>query len=364
MMLVCTVTTVDRDPERSLTFNHMSVDDFRSVSPSRWTACLRRCRAARFSCSAAAWPRPLTALAALAVVASSAALAAESPVPRSSNCPSTSFDPPALFQPKDPRQFGAKCDGVTDDSAAFQKAVNAGDVKIAAGTCLINKPVTVRASHRHIRCAPGTILKRTVSDAESMFVYEAGAGALIGDSIVNCSFVGANSVPPLVDFDAPGHWDIPVLTRDNVSNFLLAGNTFRQFFGQAMFQTTGANGGSGDRVIFNTFRSCPLYGPAFVGHMHGYVAYNELVDCTAGVENDHPTDKTGGNIFECNRVTASESAGAITGGVYGGTSNYSGNIVRYNVVLGEKTSILVKPREGGRSAQYYGNSCTKGCRVE
>ncbi|VXA95431.1 conserved hypothetical protein [Burkholderia sp. 8Y] len=303
-------------------------------------------------------------LAVLAVGLCSAALAVESPVPHSANCPLTSFDAPALNRPKDPRQFGAKCDGLTDDSKAFQKAVNAGDVSIAAGVCIINKTVFVRASHRHIQCAPDTILKRTVSDAESMFVYEASAGLLVGDSIVNCNFVGANAVKPHIDFDAPGHWDIPVLTRDNVSNFLLAGNTFRQFYGQAMFQTTGANGGSGDRIVFNTFKSCPFYGPVFVGHMHGYVAYNKLVDCTAGVENDHPTDNTGGNIFECNRVSASEAVGSITGGVHGGTSNYSGNIVRYNVVVGENTTITVRPREGGRSAQYYGNSCTKGCRVD
>ncbi|MFM0053901.1 hypothetical protein [Caballeronia grimmiae] len=305
-----------------------------------------------------------SAFAVLAAGVCSMALGAESPVPHSAKCPLSSFDAPALNRPKDPRQFGAKCDGVTDDSAAFQKAVNAGDIRIAAGTCIINKTVTIRVSHRHIRCAPDTVLKRTVSDAGSMFMYEAGARALIGNSIVNCTFVGANAVRPHIDFNAPGHWDIPVLTRGNVSNFLLAGNTFRQFFGQSMFQTTGANGGSGDRVIFNKFKSCPLYGPAFVGHMHGYVAYNELVDCTAGVENDDPTDNTGGNILECNRVSSSEAVGSITGGVYGGTSNYSGNIVRYNVVLGEKTSIMKEPREGGRSAQYYGNSCTKGCRME
>lgn len=89
-----------------------------------------------------------------------------------------------------------------------------------------------------------------------------------------------------------------MLPRDNVSNFLLAGNSFKQFFGQAFFQTTGANAGNGDRVIFNTFASCPLYDPAFVGHRNGYVAYNWMIGCTAGVENDHATDNTGGNIFD------------------------------------------------------------------
>lgn len=44
--------------------------------------------------------------------------------------------------------YGAKCDGITDDSAAFQDAVNAasvygGIVTIPAGTCLVNSSVTL-----------------------------------------------------------------------------------------------------------------------------------------------------------------------------------------------------------------------------
>ncbi len=82
-----------------------------------------------------------------------------------------------------------------------------------------------------------------------------------------------------------------------------------------------------------------LYGPAFVGHKNGYVAYNRLISCTTGVENDDATKNTGGNIFECNRVTAIGTAGSITGGVIGKKTNYSSNIVRYNVIIGPDTSI-------------------------
>lgn len=309
------------------------------------------------------WLRVLSCLISIMLGWSSVVFAEDSPVPRTALCPLTSFVPPPLLHAKDPRNFGAKCDGVTDDSAAFQKAMDSGDVKVAAGTCLINKTVNVRVSNRHMECAPGTVLKRTVSDANSMFLYEAGAGALVGDSIVNCNFEGANSPLPVVDFKAPGHWDIPVLTRDNVSNFLLAGNTFKQFFGQSQFQTTGVNAGSGDKIIFNAFSSCPLYGPAFVGHRNGYVAYNKLIGCTAGVENDDATDYTGGNIFECNRVTSNGAPGYITGGVQGVHTNYSGNIVRYNIVTGDKTGISKKHQEGGREAQYIENSCIEGCKI-
>ncbi|WP_244144711.1 glycoside hydrolase family 55 protein, partial [Paraburkholderia hospita] len=72
----------------------------------------------------------------------------------------TQYTPPALVNPVNPITYGAKCNGSTDDTAAFQKAINAGDVLVPAGTCVINGTLNVRVSNRHIQCQ-GTILKRT-----------------------------------------------------------------------------------------------------------------------------------------------------------------------------------------------------------
>jgi hypothetical protein len=285
-------------------------------------------------------------------------------LPKHPKCTVASFDRPALHSPRDPRFFGAKCDGMTDDTAAFQKAMDAGDVIVPARTCVIGHTVTIKVGNRRMECAQGAVLKRSVSGAHSMFLYDAADGLMLNNSIVGCTFEGANSPKPVVDWDAPGHWDIPVETSNNVSNFYLAGNTFRQFFGQSMFQTGGANGGNGDRVVFNTFENCPLYGPVFVGHRNGYVGYNKIIGCTAGVENDHATDNTGGNVFECNQVTSGEAPGWITGGVHGGLgTNYSGNIVRYNVVRGEHTGILIEHQGRGRNAKYLENDCGGGCKM-
>lgn len=287
-----------------------------------------------------------------------------SPVPTTANCPTTSYLPPTLVNPGNPVSFGAKCDGQTDDTAAFQAAMDAGDVLVNGGTCLINGTVTVTVSNRHLQCAPGTVLKHTVRQDSNMFAYNgpsSGTG-ISGDSIVGCDFEGANA-NMVIDFNNPGHYDIPVQTNGIVNKFFLAGNTFSSFYGQSMFQTEpGPSAGSGDQIIFNTFKVCPLYGPVFVGATNGYIAYNTLTqDCTAGVENNTASDPTGGNILECNMVT---NTGSITGGAYGPGADYSTNIVRYNIVTGAGTIILETQQQGGKPAQYIGNTCTNGCTIQ
>lgn len=284
-----------------------------------------------------------------------------SPVPTSAACPRTSFTAPTLVNPVDPRAYGAKCDGVTDDTDAFQRAIDASDVKVATGTCLINGKVTITVSDRHLECELGTVLKHTVRTDDSMFQF---SGTISGNSVVNCDFEGANTPQPQHDWNAPGHYDNPVSTSGAVSSFLLAGNTFNQFFGQAMFQTYGStHGGSNDQIVFNTFKSCPLYGPAFVAHTNGYIGYNQVIGCTAGVENDNAQQDTGGNVLECNAITANLAPGYITGGVYGLNADYSANIVRDNVVTGTNTGILETHQQNGQSAQYSNNACTNGCQL-
>jgi hypothetical protein len=283
------------------------------------------------------------------------------------------FIAPALVNPVSPVQFGAKCDGVTDDSAAFQSAVKASDVKVPSGTCVINHPVTVSISNRHIECSAGTTLKQTDGFAGQMFVFGDWGNPYTGDSVVNCNFLGANTVAPQYYDNDARHWDIPIETTDKVSNFFLAGNTFKQFFGQSMFQTYGTvDGGSGDVIEYNTFASCGYYGPVFTAHKNGYIGHNTLTDCALGVENDNTTQIGGNNIIEYNTLTGVYGYGApdmnaavmLTGGAAGG-ANYSTNIVRNNTVSGTSSrtgfhSEIYEHAPGG-TAQYLNNTCGTGC---
>ncbi|BCQ27199.1 hypothetical protein NK8_53880 (plasmid) [Caballeronia sp. NK8] len=278
-----------------------------------------------------------------------------SPVPPTASCPQTSFTPPKLIDPRSPKDFGAKGNGTTDDTRAFQAAVDAGDVLIPAGTYLLNHTVVVTASNRHIQCEPGVTLRKTVRADSNMFNYE---GPSTGNSLVGCNFVGAN--PTRVrDWENPGHYDIPVQTNGAVDNFVLAGNSFRDFFGQSMFQTEGQGGGTGAVLVFNSFANCPLYGIALVGSVNGRIAYNLADNCRMGPENNDATQDSGGNILECNRMV---NGGNITGGSNGeGGVDYSRNIVRHNVLDGGYMQI--SPPERGKAARYIDNTCND-CETE
>lgn len=272
-----------------------------------------------------------------------------SPVPASAECPQTSFTPPRLVDPRSPKEFGAAGNGTTDDTKAFQAAVDAGDVLVPAGTYLLNDTVVITASHRRIQCEPGVTLRKTIRKDGNMFNFE---GPLTGNSLVGCNFVGANPTR-IREWERPGHYDIPVQTNGAVDDFVLAGNSFRDFFGQSMFQTEGQGGGTGDVLVFNSFANCPLYGIALVGSVNGRIAYNLADNCRMGPENNDATQDTGGNVLECNRMI---NGGNITGGSNGeGGVDYSGNIVRHNILDGGYMQI--SPPERGKAARYIGNTC-------
>jgi hypothetical protein len=295
---------------------------------------------------------------------------------------------PALVNPVNPMNYGAVCNGVTNDKDAFKAALAASDVLVPAGkTCVINGQIEITVSNKHIECGAGTILKQTAIGG-SMFLYTAPANVRItGDSIVNCSFLGAGTIPASTDFNDPAkHWNIPILTRDRVDNFILVGNTFDRFYGQAMFQTTGAvDGGHGDQISYNTFKNCGYYGVAFVAHTDGYIGHNTATDCAVGIENDNSSQLSGNNILEYNTVTAIYGYGsadlgasvALSGGCTGNSTNimdYHTNIVRNNAVSGISNAQGSHPGSPSRiyncrgwigpyAAQYINNTCTNGCQV-
>jgi hypothetical protein len=294
---------------------------------------------------------------------------------------------PTLVNPVNPMNYGALCNGTTNDTAAFQAAINASDVLVPANkTCVINGTVNVTTNNRHIQCGANTILKQNVTGPIIFDIKEAVAGQrLTGVSIANCYFLGTNTSPPTTDWNnSAKHWNIPIQTRDRVDNVIIVGNTFDRFYGQAMFETYGVvDGGHGDQISYNTFKNCGYYGPVFIAHTNGYIGHNTMIDCATGVENDivTPAQLSGGNIIEYNTITCIYGYGALdmeacamlTGGTTAG-SNYSTNIVRNNTISGVANAQGAHPGThsriftgirwiGNLAAQYINNSCTNGCEV-
>jgi hypothetical protein len=295
---------------------------------------------------------------------------------------------PTLVNPVSPVSYGAACNGATDDTAAFQAAVNASDVLVPANkTCVINGTINVTTNNRHIQCGANTILKQNVTGPIVFDIKEAVSGQrLTGVSIANCIFIGTNTVPPTTDWNNPvKHWNIPIQTRDRVDNVVIINNTFDRFYGQAMFETYGVvDGGHGDQISYNTFKNCGYYGPVFIAHTNGYIGHNTVIDCAVGVENDvvTPPQLTGNNIIEYNTISCIYGYGApdmaacamLTGGA-SYDQDYTTNIVRNNSISGVANAqgahpgygsfIIIGTRWGPRihPAQYINNSCTAGCQI-
>jgi hypothetical protein len=297
------------------------------------------------------------------------------------------YTAPKLTNVVSPMDFGAKCDGVTDDSAAFQSAVNSGDVLVPANAnCVINKPVMIQVSHKHIECSPGATLLHTDAFAGRMFnIWPPSTSSTIDDiSFVGCGFHGANTDIPQYYADARNN-ETAINVVNRVTNLLVAGNTFHNFYGDAVVQTfaaTPADTGSGYKIISNLFQSCGGNGALFNGTVSGYIGYNTAIDCNMGIASNNASQATGGNMIEYNKITAIYGTGwsgygtsvFLSGGT-GSSEDYSQNIVRYNTVSGqssasgfhglvEPSKILQKANSTLIPAQYIGNLCTDGCVIQ
>jgi hypothetical protein len=285
---------------------------------------------------------------------------------------------PALNNPQNPVSYGADPAGAADSAAAFQRAVEAGDLDVPPGLFRIDGSVHVPGS-RNIRCEPGSALEYTTTGNLAMFNWSGTSNG----SVFNCRFRGVNY---------------------NVNGKAAASSAFQQFiFAQSLGGEGGSNltianndfngiGGfiaaihiyASDRnqpgphnilITHNTFEHCGLYAVQLTSGHDNIISYNTLVDCNGFVEADDLGQMNTGNIIDHNTLLFIHGVGQWGPGLGGYNEmscgawpqgfDYSGNTCSNNVVTGFSgtPAHIIQRVPGGVPARYINNTCSDGCTV-
>lgn len=134
-------------------------------------------------------------------------------------------------------------DGITDDTAALQKALNKGDVNLTGGRIYLIHDSIAMPSFRTLQCQPGTILR---SDNNA-----AGQTAILNFSntshstVIGCMFKGAYT-------KGVSHPNYAVLMSGGSYN-VLVGNTFSNFPAASAVTLSGAT--TANVVVMNDFEN-------------------------------------------------------------------------------------------------------------
>jgi len=265
--------------------------------------------------------------------------------------------------------YGAAGDGITNDVAAFQNAINAGNVYVSSpGTYLLNglgyNGVNV-PSNRTLQCGPGVVLKSTRhDDVDSGIIMFKSAS---NSALLGCTLIGTNTSPTLDSHQ--GNYGVEITASSFIT---LGGNTCSHVFGNSCFHITASGSTPSDHVTVthNDFERTGLYGVAIVQGTNCGISWNVAHDASLGDEANNPSDTNRQNVWENNAVSRSSGNGYgdvfLSGGVAAG-ADYSTDVVRNNVVSGAQAHIHQTCDSSSptcRPAIYFGNSCIGGCSVQ
>jgi Pectate lyase superfamily protein len=271
---------------------------------------------------------------------------------------------PTLYHYSTPEAFGAKGDGVTDDSAAFQSALNAGDVLVSAKTYIINNTVRV-PNYRTIQCQPGSLIETTLLNNNNTGIFR-WSGTSFGN-LIGCTLRGTNTTSP-PQFISSEQFNFGVQIWDSGGNVNVIGNTMKSFWANAAISlygndTTGP--ATSNLIMQNSFQNCGYYGAALVSAVQNTVAFNRAVDCSMGDEADDTGQKNTGNVWVHNYLGKIYGTGYtnipmfLTGGMAVSGFDYGGDEVLFNYLdaanLDEQLSVPIVP------AKYLLNECVDGC---
>lgn len=152
------------------------------------------------------------------------------------------------------KNFGAKCDGITDDATAFQNAVDAAPrIRIPKGICLLNSTVTLRAGTvlRGEGMKISTVKQGGISGT-SMGTFYANSGTketrLAGIQIANMTIDGQSDILGFSEFQH-------LVSLNGVKDALIENVEFRGFRGDGLYIGSGNKGGDERHNEYITIRN-------------------------------------------------------------------------------------------------------------
>jgi hypothetical protein len=275
-----------------------------------------------------------------------------------------------------PQAHGAKGDGVTDDTAAFQSALSAGDLVVPAATYLINGNIYV-PSYRKVQCQPGANLHTTRHDGHESGVITFSAVSY--SSVIGCTITGSNTATvPVLDGK---QWNFLIWVRGSSHNIVITGNTIKYAWANSALHIDGNEGSpnipSTDILVTdNDFDSNGYYGIATISGNNVQVLRNRFVDSSCCAESNSPTnDQSTHNVYAYNYMTSVNGNAATCGsncdaGIFftGGKSpsnfNYGTVQVHDNYITGKNTRLIISADSGSTPPLYTNNRCVNGCREQ
>lgn len=217
--------------------------------------------------------------------------------------------PPAPTGALNPKSYGAKGDGVTDDTTAFQRALNNGHLNVPAGTYII-KGQLYMPHNRVISCQSGAVLRSTLfkSDTRAMI----NMNDTFGSAIFGCYLLGVSTVDPIVwansDKISSNYWQSNyVINMAGASRCMLAGNVIGRSTANAaviLFPNLNKVPASRNIIRNNNFGTTALYGLALISASNNLVFANDVTNAAFGHEPRKVAvaDVCAGNYWAQNRI--------------------------------------------------------------
>jgi hypothetical protein len=280
---------------------------------------------------------------------------------------------PTLNNYVTPQAYGAKGDGVTDDTAAFQSALKAGDLLVKPATYLINGNINV-PSYRNVQCQPGATLHTTRHDGHESGVITFNAVSYSG--VIGCTITGSNTATvPVLDGN---QWNFLIWVKGSSHNIVVTGNTLKYSWANSALHIDGNEGSpnvpSTDILVtYNDFESNGYYGLATISANNVQALFNRFVDSSCCAEANSPTtDQSMYNVYAYNYMTSVSGNAATCGsnctsGIFftggGGPNNFNyGTVQVYdNYVTGINTRLITSADSGVTPPVYTNNQCVNGC---